>query len=205
MKHVLIILILSILVLFNCFAAEEKLIANNSKEVVLRGFIKKYCIVNVFPIQAEGSGAAGFPFDLLGNDVAYSADPLQGHVIATWIVATNYLNRTLQITATDLVNGDKSVGYYLKFRLSYLGEDSDGSYSTRTEYITVHSGEPEPTTFDLENRSYRTDLNTPLISTAENQYVLFMLDETSDAEKNNDTLVPNGTYNATVTFLLKGL
>ena len=203
MKRLLIILTLLILVLFNVLAAEEKLIKNNSKETILRGFIKKYCIVNVFPIQSEGSGSIGFPFDLLGNDVAYSTDPLQGRVIATWIVATNYLTRTLEIYATDLENGNKSVGYYLKFRLSYLGEESNGTYTTRSEYITVHSGEPE--TFSLENISYLTGLNTPLISTSENQYILFMLDETSDANKNNDTLVPNGTYNATVTFNLEGI
>ena len=128
---------------------------------------------------------------------------MQGRVIATWIVATNYLTRTLEIYATDLENGNKFVGYYLKFRLSYLGEESNGSYSTRTEYLTVHSGEPE--TFNLENISYLTGDNTPLISTSENQYILFMLDETSDANKNDDTLVPNGTYNATVTFLLEGI
>ena len=203
MKRLLIILILLIMVIFNVFAATEKLIANNSKETVLRGFIKKYCIVNVFPIQADGSGSTGFPFDLLGNDVAYSTDPLQGRVIATWIVATNYPTRILQISATNLVNGNKSVGYYLKFRLSYLGEESDGSYSIRSEYITVHSGETE--TFNLENISHKTGSNTPLISTAENQFILFMLDEASDANKYNDTLVPNGTYNATVTFNLEGI
>lgn len=204
MKRVLIVLTLLMVLLFSiCADPTEKKIANNSKELVLRGFIKKYCIVNVFPILAEGSGSIGFPFDLLGNDVAYSTDPLQGRVIATWIIATNYQTRTLQISATDLVNGNSSIGYYLKFRLSYAGENSDGSFSTRTEFITVHSG--EDTTFNLENISHMTGLNTPLISTEENQYVLFMLDETSNANKNNDALVPDGTYNATVTFLLEGI
>lgn len=203
MKRVLFILILLLMVLVSISAATEKLIGNNSKEIVLRGFIKKYCIVNVFPIQSEGSGSTGFPFDLLGSDVAYSSEPMQGRVIATWIVATNYPTRTLQISATDLVNGNSSVGYYLKFRLSYLGEDSGGSYSTRSEYITVHSG--ESTTFNLENISYWTGFNTPIISTGENQFVLFMLDETSDANKYNEALVPDGTYHATVTFLLEGM
>ena len=40
MKRVLFILILLLMVLVSISAATEKLIGNNSKEIVLRGFIK---------------------------------------------------------------------------------------------------------------------------------------------------------------------
>lgn len=202
MKRIIIILLFLISVCFFASALEEKLIGNNSKGFVLRGFIKQYCIVSVFPIQSEGSGSTGSPFDLLGNDVAYSTDPLHGRVIATWIVATNYSNRTLQITPGNLQNGAASLSYILKFRLSYKREESNGSYSTIVETIEVPSG--QTTELSLENRSLKTGVNSPLLSTGENQTVLFMLDSNSDANKLNSSLVPDGTYNATVTFLLEG-
>ena len=207
MKRLAIILLLLIVSSVSLFAIEEKLIDNNSKDLVVRGFVKKYCLVNVHPINSQGSGSSGFPFDLLGNDVAYSdlnSDPLHGRVIATWIVASNYANRTLQITPTDLVNGSASIGYYLKLKMTFLGENSDGTLTPKPRTVVVHSG--ESSTINLSNISDRTGEESPFfMSTEEDQTIKIMLDDYPDSIKQNDALWPNGTYTASVNFYIGGL
>ncbi len=207
MKRIAAFLLLALIACSCLFAIEEKKIDNNTRDLVVRGFIKKYCLVNVHPVISEGSGNTGFPFDLLGNDVAYAdpnTDPLHGRVIATWIVASNFANRILQVTPTPLVNGNASINYYLKLKMTYLGENSDGSLSPKTRTILVHSG--DTSNIDLSNVSERTGEESPFfMSTEEDQTIKFMLDDYPESVKLDDSQWPNGTYTASVNFYIGGL
>ena len=209
MKRFAAFLFAAIICCFLLSASGELLLRDNTNELSVRGFIRKYCMVKVYPINASGSASFGLPFNLLGDDVSYHEDTINhGRIIATWIMASNYDQRTLTVTAAPLVfepgpnddpNLSASINYKLILRYAFQSQNLDGSFSTTVRNAVVESNNVA-TQIDISNVT-SLGQNMPILATDSNEIIKLMLADYTTEQKN---AWPNGNYSADVYFSIIG-
>ena len=199
-KTIFVITILSLVLCAFLPASAKQYMSSLSKDVRIYGFIDKYCLVFVTPLEAQDtSSLSGMPFDITGTDIKYKPDDTEhvlGREIASWSFATNVSEITLRFNATPLANEEDNTAtldYYLTFRYQYNGENT-----VHTGYIPVLSGVEKSVT--LTNVSSGDSI--PIISMGMD--VRFQLSK--DYPNIEDTSVyPTGFYYADVVITMEGL
>lgn len=194
MKKILLVA-MTILLCASLFAAAE-LKENYTRDILINGFVKSYCITNIRPIMDSSNPLVGMPFDIMGDDIKLKSDLKLGREIARWDIATNLDNVTLTFNITPLTSDSDGtqIAFYLTFRIAYDGPTPSG-FGTIVDYYSIPSDSANHVVL-VTNRSGEDVL--PVISL--DQDIRFMLAQDYSSVENS---WPYGAYHSTVTLLLE--
>lgn len=199
MKRFLYIILL-LFITVNTFATLGESPAS-SRGFKIEGGVGKYNQINITPIYSISSDSiTGFPFDITGSDVKYTSISGGGRQIATWSVATNYANVTINISATDLCYEDNSISlpYVVVFHIMYASYNENGSFkeNIHKDFVLDTSKEISRTITIDNSTSYE-----PFPVVSYDQDIRFYFAENINP---SDKKYPYGYYSSTITISVSG-
>ncbi len=194
-----------------------------SRSMYISGYYGEYHSIKVFPLHNEAAieSTAGFPFDLLGEDVKESAGIEAGRIIGHWTLHSNHPEVTILFAAEDLkYTGETEYGhevtipyilsfyyeypvyasadatdYTIKHDVIYVGSESLESTETEIKDFVEYNDKYTLKAYDGSNYSIPYGINTG------EGYIKFILPEGYDI---SDDSYPVGTYSASVQLTIEG-